>query len=532
MSENTQKKGTSQGLHDVMSASRVPTSTKPQEVHKWLQDFSWEFDKNSTKYGTKYDMAVDTKEQFKITAKEYARMEAVKEERQYGTLLDGLDRLGVAKRVDPRWAEIAKAYSVFIECGEFNAISGSALLWDCAKSPEQKNGYLAQVIDEVRHTNQAAYVNAYYAKHGNDPAGHNAGRQVRAVGPAFRGVKRAFGDGFNAGDAVECSINLQLVAEACYTNPLIIALTEWAAANGDEITPTIFTSIQTDEMRHMANGFQTIVSIINDPEGSKYLNDDINKAFWSQSSYFVPLIGFIFEYYGENKIEAWYKTWDRWVYEDWAGIWLGRLSSFGVKTPPCLRDVKKIAVWGHHDLALLSYALWPMNHFGMTLPSEKDMAWFEENYPGWYDHYGVIYDEWRALGCEDPNSGFIPATWLLENGHVPYFDAVSAVPFCPSLAKAECTLSIVEHNGRKFAFSSPHSERLFLAEPERYEAQSWFEQFEGWEMSEVIRASGGLRSDGKTLMAQPHLNGGDKMWTIDDIKKADVVIPNPLGLHE
>jgi len=36
------------------------------------------------------------------------------------------------------------------------------------------------------------------------------------------------------------------------------------------------------------------------------------------------------------------------------------------------------------------------------------MDWFEENYPGWYDHYGVIYEEWRARGCEDPNSGFIP----------------------------------------------------------------------------------------------------------------------------
>ncbi len=532
MAEQAQVKTKRGGLHDVMSATRVPTGTKPQEVHNWLQDFSWEFEKNRTKYGTKYKMANDTKEQFKLTAKEYARMEAVKDERQYGTLLDGLDRLGVAKQVHPRWAEVMKVFSNFLECGEYNAIAGSALLWDSATSPEQKNGYLSQVVDEIRHTNQTAYVNHYYAKHGNDPAGHNAARQVRAIGPAFAGVKRAFGDSFNAGDAVECSINLQLVAEACYTNPLIVALTEWAAANGDEITPTIFTSIQTDEMRHMANGYQTIVSIINDPEASKHINRDINNSFWTQTKYFTPVLGYLFEYFSDNKVEPWYKTWNRWVYEDWAGIWLGRLSKYGIESPSSLREAKHEALWGHHDVALLAYALWPTHHYGHSLPSEKDMAWFEENYPGWYDHYGVIYDEWRALGCEDPSSGFLPSAWLLENGHIPYVDAVSGVPFCPSLAKGSCELSIIEYNGRKFAFSDKWGERQFLEEPERYEAQSWFEKFEGWELSEMVIAAGGVRADGKTLLAQPHLNGGGKMWTIDDLKKCGMVVPNPLGLHE
>jgi methane monooxygenase component A alpha chain len=64
--------------------------------------------------------------------------------------------------------------------------------------------------------------------------------------------------------------------------PLIVAITEWASANGDEITPTVFLSIETDELRHMANGYRTVVSIANDPAAQKYLNTDLNNAFWTQ----------------------------------------------------------------------------------------------------------------------------------------------------------------------------------------------------------------------------------------------------------
>jgi len=41
-----------------------------------------------------------------------------------------------------------------------------------------------------------------------------------------------------------------MVAEACFTNPLVVAMTQWPAANGDEVTPTVFLSIQSDELRH------------------------------------------------------------------------------------------------------------------------------------------------------------------------------------------------------------------------------------------------------------------------------------------
>lgn len=62
----------------ALQTNRAPISVNPQEVHRWMQSFNWDFEKNRTKYPTKYTMAGDTKEQFKLIAKEYARMEAAR----------------------------------------------------------------------------------------------------------------------------------------------------------------------------------------------------------------------------------------------------------------------------------------------------------------------------------------------------------------------------------------------------------------------------------------------------------------------
>ena len=70
---------------------------------------------------------------------------------------------------------------------------------------------------------------------------------------------------------------------------------------------------------------------------------------------------------------------------------------------------------------------------------------------------------------------------------------------------------------------------MWLQEPERYEFVNFFEQFEGRELSELIQSAGGVRSDGKTLMAQPHVNTTG-LWTLDDIKKINLTIPDPMKI--
>ena len=44
---------------DALAANHAPVSVGAQEVHRWMQSFTWDFDKNRTKYSTKYKMAND-----------------------------------------------------------------------------------------------------------------------------------------------------------------------------------------------------------------------------------------------------------------------------------------------------------------------------------------------------------------------------------------------------------------------------------------------------------------------------------------
>ncbi|HMJ12605.1 MAG TPA: hypothetical protein VK524_14370, partial [Polyangiaceae bacterium] len=291
-------------------------------------------------------------------------------------------------------------------------------------------------------------------------------------------------------------------------------------------------------LRHMANGYHTIVSVVDDADNMQYLQSDLENAFWIQHRGFTPMVGRAFEYGAVNRAEPWAETWDRWVYEDWGGIWMGRFSRFGLESPRNLAEAKRDAYWGHHDAFAVLYALWPFVGCRLELPNEADEDWFERHYPGWYGSIGKVFAEWKRLGASDPANHFLPVTWLTEQGkhlaicRVCQSPALKLTPAWPGSEKTElnpsgCDLRILEYGGRKHAFCSQWCERMYLTEPERYRAQNFLELFDGWELSEIVRATGGVRSDGKTLTAQPHL-GSDRLWTLEDLAACRVVVQDPL----
>jgi len=87
------------------------------------------------------------------------------------------------------------------------------------------------------------------------------------------------------GDPITNSLNLQVVAETAFTNSLFVAMTEVAAANGDQTTPSVFLSIQSDEARHMANGYATLAAVLAEPDNLPMLQQDFDTAFWLQHSF-------------------------------------------------------------------------------------------------------------------------------------------------------------------------------------------------------------------------------------------------------
>ena len=90
------------------------------------------------------------------------------------------------------------------------------------------------------------------------------------------------------------------------------------------------------------------------------------------------------------------------------------------------------------------------------------------------------------------------------------------------------TVRVVEKDGNKRAFCSEACEWMFDLEPLRYTGYTnWYEKFDGRDLAEVVLELGYVRPDGKTLIAQPHLNL-EHMWTIDDIRRLHYEIKNPL----
>jgi hypothetical protein len=56
--------------------------------------------------------------------------------------------------------------------------------------------------------------------------------------------------------------------------------------------------------------------------------------------------------------------------------------------------------------------------------------------------------------------------------------------------------------------------------------RNYFDRYHGWELSEIVRDIGFVRADGKTLIAQPHLDN-ERMWTLDDVKSMDFHVQSP-----
>src|SRR5262249_55455017 len=149
------------------------------------------------------------------------------------------------------------------------------------ENPELRQGYMAQELDELRHVQSESWLNRYYTRHSRDPIGFDVAVKVREWNPLLQAV-RAGTECYATGDPILGCLTLQMVGETAYPNPFFVTLTEVAARAGDHVLPSLFLSIQSDEGRHMANGYATISAVLSDDRNLAFLQDDIDEAFWRQ----------------------------------------------------------------------------------------------------------------------------------------------------------------------------------------------------------------------------------------------------------
>lgn len=166
------------------------------------------------------------------------------------------------------------------------------------------------------------------------------------------------------------------------------------------------------------------------------------------------------------------------------------------------------------------YGMWPLMFWRLEPLNEKDFEWFEEKYPGWYEQYGAFWEAYAQT--TDPADHTLLAAQMMEQ----------APPLCWT-----CQLPVVFEEdlchrvvGDRTRFYCHHRcRRLDETRPGRYAGdRNWFDKFDGWDLSEVVRQLGFVRSDGETLVAQPHHSDDPAMmWTLSDIEHCNVKIQSP-----
>ena len=469
-----------------------------------IAQLGWEPDYHepAVRYPTRYRFPHKAKDPMKHIMREYLPMELEKDERVYGGL-DAAVRADMPSKANVRWLEILKAFIPVTNFAEIGAGRCMSMLMNAVPNNELRNGYHVQFVDEIRHTGMQMSLARWYAKNVPDPAGWNLGPQALAnsvltqpgaehaqplhgrrpdpvrVHPAGRGRDR---------------VHQRRVRRHC---------PDVAARNGDFTLPTTYLSVQSDEARHISNGYATLLTVLQDDHNAPLIERDLQQAFWINHAFIDVFSAIVMEYFSRDRSdpECFLDKWDRWVRDDWHRAYIMKLGKLGLDIPPDIfeRARERLVAGVHHRHAILMFAAWPFANWRMDPLDERDFEWFESKYPGWYAEYGAFFEAYRH--------------GLYPDARVPAADLINLAPpscwtcqgFCVSEADRRHRVVDEPRPG-----STARQECRWMDEsnPGRYTGdRNFFDRYHGWEASEVIRDLGFVRADGETLIGQPHLRG-------------------------
>src|SRR2546428_11501755 len=375
------------------------------KAHNKIQELSWEptFVQRAQKYPTDYRLdRSPKKDPLKQIMQSYFPMQEEKDDRVYGAI-DGALRANMFRQTQPRWLEWQKLFLSIIPFPEISAARAVPVLTSVVPTPEIQNGLSLQMIDEVRHSTIQMNLKRVYMQNYIDPAGFDI--TEKAFGKCYAAtIGRQFGEGFITGDAITAAnIYLQIVAETAFTNTLFVAMPSEASANGDFLMPTVFLSVQSDESRHISNGYSTLLMLLADPDNKVLLERDLRYAFWNNHCVVDAAIGTMVDYATKDRRkerESYAEMWRRWVYDDYYRSYLLPLEKYGLKMPHDVVEEAWNRIWNKgyvHEVAQFFATGWPVNFWRIDPMTEEDFEWFEFKYPGWYNKYGKWWEEYRRM---------------------------------------------------------------------------------------------------------------------------------------
>ncbi|PTL59566.1 methane monooxygenase [Paraconexibacter algicola] len=502
-----------------MSATKRRSITK---THERIAQLGWDatYHDPVARYPTRYHIPAKSKDPMKQIMREYLPMELEKDDRVYGGH-DAAVRAAMPEKVSERWLEVLKPFLCVTNYAEIGAGRCMSMLIDAIPSNELRNGYHVQYVDEVRHTGMQMALARWYTKHAPDPGGWN-GLMSAMPRDIFTLGGMNFVNHFMVGDPIQCAFALQVVAETAFTNVAFVALPDVAARNGDFTLPTTYLSVQSDEARHISNGYATLLTVLQDDRNVPFIERDLQQAWWINHAFLDVFSAIVMEYFSRDRSdpESFLDKWDRWIRDDWYRSYICKLGGMGLTLDPTIfeRARERIVKGMHHKIAMLAFATWPMHFWRFDGLDEKDFEWFERKYPGWYDEYGFFWEAFRELS--DPKDRSLLLSGLMSD----------APPFCwtctmPSVIDEDICHRVVDDRTRFYC--SRECRWMDESNPGRYTGdRNYFDRYHGMDIADVVQELGFVRPDGRTLTAQPHLRQDDK-WTLDDLRAVGLTIESP-----
>ena len=529
------------GPRQALNASEPPnqqegvvmTRQSVAKAHEKIQELAWEplYHEPVSQYGTDYTFQkAKKKDPLKQVLRSYFPMQEEKDHRVYGAS-DGAIRGNMFRQVQERWLEWQKLFLSIIPLPEISAARAMPLLFRTVPNPELHNGQAIQMIDEVRHSTIQQNLKRLYMNNYIDPAGFNS--SLRNFQNDYCGtIGRQFAEGFITGDAITAaSIYLTIVAETAFTNTLFVAMPAEAAANGDYLLPTVFHSVQSDESRHISNGYATLLMALADEGNHQLLERDLRYAWWNNHRVVDAAIGTFIEYGTKDRRkdrESYAEMWRRWIYDDYYRSYLVPLEKYGLVIPHDLIEESWNQIWNKgyvHEVAQFFCTGWLANYWRMDPMTDKDFEWFEYKYPGWYDKYGKWWENYARLSTPNGHHPIVAEDVDYQYPHRCWTCMV------PCLVREDMVMAEVDGQMRTYcheacrwtdveAFRPTYQGRETPNMGQLIGKREWETLYHGWNWADVVSDMGYVRDDGKTLVAQPHLDlDPKKMWTLDHLRR-------------
>jgi propane 2-monooxygenase large subunit len=300
--------------------------------------------------------------------------------------------------------------------------------------------------------------------------------------------------------------------------------------------------VQSDESRHISNGYATLLMALADESNHQLLERDLRYAWWNNHRVVDAAIGTFIEYGTKDRRkdrESYAEMWRRWIYDDYYRSYLVPLEKYGLVIPHDLIEEAWNQIWNKgyvHEVAQFFATGWLANYWRIDPMTDKDFEWFEYKYPGWYDKYGKWWENYNRLST--PN-GHHPIVAEDVDYNYPHRCWTCMVP---CLVREDMVIDKVDGQWRTYcheicrwtdaeAFRPTYQGRQTPNMGQLIGHREWETLYHGWNWADVVADMGYVRDDGKTMVAQPHLHLDDpkKMWTLDHLRRMPPVqSPNVL----